>query len=154
MAEDYRASKEWQALNRIWKAVPAAAREGVKEDFRLITERLRQEYRPAPVLREDQAVPAPALGETAAVEDSYEEENYLAGLSAAARRLALSALTKDGFNLYACLMRLISQTKAADADELWDAYVSQHDAEEEQEEPLREIMELCLRRARERGTIA
>ena len=47
MADDYRVSKEWQALNRIWKAVPASARESVKDDFRIITEMIKSAQKPA-----------------------------------------------------------------------------------------------------------
>ena len=136
MAEDYRSLPQWQALNRIWKAVPASAREGVKEDFRVITDLIKG----IPVEKPAEA-PAPKR-------DFTRDDNYLSGLSADARKLALNALTKRGCNLYATLMELIESSKAETSEELWDAYVSRMDAEEEDEAALREIMELCLRKYR------
>ena len=42
MAEEYRTSPQWQALNRIWKAVPQSAREGVKADFKTVTDFVKE----------------------------------------------------------------------------------------------------------------
>ena len=142
MAEDYRSLPQWQALNRIWKAVPQSAREGVKEDFRVITELIKGMGGEKPA-ETPAAAPTPA-----AKRDFTQDDNYLSGLSAPARKLALNALTKRGYNLYAGLMELIESAKAETAEELWDAYVSQTDAEEEDEAALREIMEACLRKYR------
>ena len=89
MAEDYRNSKEWQALNRIWKAVPAFARENVKDDFRVITELIK---RPAVAQEEKKAVAPAAMPAVSA--PSVGATNFLAGLSNDARKLALSLLTK------------------------------------------------------------
>ena len=44
MAEEYRTSPQWQALNRIWKAVPQSAREGVKADFKTVTDFVKATY--------------------------------------------------------------------------------------------------------------
>ncbi|MBQ4089499.1 MAG: hypothetical protein IJC56_06435 [Clostridia bacterium] len=136
MAEDYRNSREWQALNRIWKAVPAFARDNVKEDFRVITEMIK---RPAQQeIKKTEAAPAAptAAGAT----------NFLAGLSADARKMALSLLTKEGFNLYDYLVELAAKSRAHDAEELFDAYVSQRDIEDGQEDALMEIIGACLKR--------
>ena len=128
---------EWQALNRIWKAVPVAARDGVKEDFRVITELIR---RPAAAAKPEAkaAVKPVVTGET----------NFLAGLSADARKLALSLLTKEGFNLYDYLVELMAKTRAQNAEELFDAYVSQRDIDDEQEAALMEIIGVCFKRAK------
>lgn len=138
--QDYRSSREWQALNRIWKVVPVSAREGVKEDFRLITEVIKgmgqkeEAPKPAPVAP---AMPAANPGA---------RENFLKGMSAPARKLALSILTREGFDIYGYLETLMAQSKARTADELWDAYVSERDIEEENEDALREIIEVCVAR--------
>ena len=138
MAEEYRDSREWQALNRIWKAVPAAAREAVKEDFRIITEMIkRPAAAAAPEAKKPVQAVAPAVGAT----------NFLAGLSADARKLALSLLTKEGFNLYDYLVELAAKSRAQDAEELFDAYVSQRDIDDGQEDALMEIIRACLKRA-------
>lgn len=135
MSENYKVSKEWQALNRIWKAVPAAAREGVKDDFRIITELIkRPDAKP-----ESGKAPAPAA---AAAGDT----NFLKGLSADARKLALGLITKEGFNIYDYLVELAARTKAAGAEELFDAYVSQRDIDDDQEAALMEIIGACLKR--------
>ena len=71
---DYRDLPEWQALNRIWKAVPAQAREGVKEDFRLITDRIKALSSDAPA----EKAPAQSAKKEAAAqnyESFYEKES-------------------------------------------------------------------------------
>ena len=107
MAEEYRTSPQWQALNRIWKAVPQSAREGVKADFKTVTDFVKEAYaRSAP---ETQA-PAAPQGET----------NFLA--------------------------ELLRETRAQDAQELFDAYLTRRDVEDEQVEPLMEIIRACMAR--------
>lgn len=139
MTEDYRNSKEWQALNRIWKAVPQSARDGVKEDFRVITEMIKKPAS-APAQAADKPAPAPAA--------PAGDANFLAGLSADARKLALTLLTKEGFNLYDYLAELAARTRAHDAEELFDAYVSQRDIDDDQQDALMEIIGACLGRSR------
>lgn len=138
MAEDYKSSREWQALNRIWKAVPQAARDGVKEDFRVITDMIKG---PAPAKAEperaSQARETPRAG----------DENFLRGLSADARKLALGLITREGFNIYDYLADLARRSRAKDAQELFDAYVSQRDIDDGQEDALLEIMGACVQRA-------
>ena len=136
MAGDYRSSREWQALNRIWKAVPAQAREGVKEDFRLITEIIKGNAPDAP--RSAPTAAAPAV--------RGPRENYLEGMSGAAKKLALGLLTREGFDIYAFLEKLMISSGAVDAQELWDAYVSERDIGDGDEDALREIIEACVSR--------
>lgn len=136
MAEDYKSSPQWQALNRIWKAVPQSARAQVTDDFRVITEYIKQDRTPAPD-------PAPA---EAAKAKPVPRENYLAGLSPEAKKLALRLITKEAFDIYGFLEELAASTGAQDADELWDAYVSQRDIDDEDGDALREIMEACVSR--------
>ena len=146
MADDYRVSQEWQALNRIWKVVPASARESVKDDFRIITEMIKSAQKPAaekPAAAAPVAVPVAAPVQAPSVGDT----NFLAGLSAGAKKLALGMLTKEGFNLYDFLVELAIKSKANDAEELFDAYVSQRDIDDEQEEALMEIINVCIRKA-------
>lgn len=137
MAENYRERAEWQALNRIWKAVPAAARESVKDDFRVITELIKAGAASAPTVA---PVPAPAA-------HAGGETNFLAGLSADARRLALGLITREGFNIYDYLMELAVRSRAADAQELFDAYVSQREIDDEDEAALMELAEACMAKA-------
>lgn len=143
MSENYKVSKEWQALNRIWKTVPAAAREGIKEDFRIITEMIKYYQQPAEIKNE----PVPEKKPVSAVQLPQGDTNFLMGLSGDAKKLALSLLTKEGFNLYDFLVDLAVKTKAADAEELFDAYVSQRDIEDGQEDALMEIIGVCIRKA-------
>lgn len=139
MAENYRELAEWQALNRIWKAVPAATRESVRDDFRIITDMIKAGATASAVKAEPpaQAWAARAGGET----------NFLAGLSAEARRLALGLITREGFNLYDYMMELALTSRAADAQELFDAYVSQKDIDDGQEAALMELAEVCMAKA-------
>lgn len=143
MAENYRELAEWQALNRIWKAVPAAARESVKDDFRVITDMIKA-----------RAGASAVMAESAAQERAMTvggETNFLAGLSAEARRLALGLITREGFNPYDYLMELALTSRAADAQELFDAYVSQKDIDDGQEAALMELAEVCMVKAGKRA---
>ena len=134
MAADYKDTREWQALNRIWKTVPQARRGEVQEDFRLIAESIKR----AGISPGDDAEAKPA---------SAPRENYLAGMSAAAKKLALRLITSQGFDIYAFLENLLRSSGAQSAQELWDAYVSQADVADEDEEALREIVRVCAARA-------
>lgn len=140
MAENYRERAEWQALNRIWKAVPASAREGVRDDFRVITE----------MIKAGAAVSATQAAQTSASAPEPcpgGETNFLAGLSADARRLTLGLITREGFNIYDYLMELTLSSRAANAQELFDAYVSQRDIDDDQEAALMELAEACMAKA-------
>lgn len=140
MAQDYRQLPEWQALNRIWKAVPAAAREQVKEDFRIVSQAVKAQAEAAPAAPE-KPVQAEAPAQNAA------DENFMVGMSKEARAFYLGVLTREGFDIYAYVMKLIPSSQAQNLEELWDAYVSQRDVEEEDEAALTEIMTACLKRA-------
>lgn len=143
MAENYRELAEWQALNRIWKAVPAAARESVRDDFRIITDMIKAGATASAVKAEP---PAQARAARAGGEN-----NFLAGLSPEARRLVLGLITREGFNLYDYLMELALSSCAADAQELFDAYVSQKDIDDGQEAALMELAEVCMAKAGDRA---
>lgn len=138
MAEEYRTSPQWQALNRIWKAVPLSAREGVKADFKTVTDFVKEAYaqRAPETPRQETQAPAAPQGET----------NFLTGLSPQARKLALTELTRNGFDVYAFLAELLRETRAQDAQELFDAYLTRRDVEDEQVEPLMEIIRACMAR--------
>jgi len=142
MSDNYKGSKEWQALNRIWKAVPAAAREGIKEDFRVITEMIKSLQQ-----AEIKTEPVPEKKTVSSVQLPQGDTNFLAGLSADAKKLALGMLTREGFNLYDFLVELAVKSRAADAEELFDAYVSQRDIDDGQEDALMEIINVCIRKA-------
>lgn len=149
MADNYKVSMEWQALNRIWKAVPASARDAVKDDFRIITEMIKSE----PAKASGAAVAANAQPTAAAkpaaapAQAGVGETNFLVGLSPDACRLALRLMTKEGFNIHDYLIDLARGTNASDAEELFDAYVSQRDIDDDQEEALMEIIRVCIRKA-------
>jgi hypothetical protein len=114
----------------------------VKDDFRVITELIKRPAA-APAVQEKKPEPVAAVQSAPAVGAT----NFLAGLSADARKLALSLLTKEGFNLYDYLVELAAKTRAQDAEELFDAYVSQRDIDDDHEDALMEIIEACLKRA-------
>jgi hypothetical protein len=138
MADDYKSSREWQALNRIWKAVPGSAREAVRDDFRLIAEFFKGKAEN----------PAPQSAPTAAPAPRGPRENYLEGMSDGAKRLALRLLTREGFDIYAFMEELMVSSGAEDAQELWDAYVSERDMDDENEDAIREICSACISRRR------
>ncbi len=143
MAEEYRTSPQWQALNRIWKAVPLSAREGVKADFKTVTDFVKEAYAQRAPETPRLETPRP---ETRAPAAPQGETNFLAGLSPQARKLALTELTRNGFDVYAFLAELLRETRAQDAQELFDAYLTRRDVEDEQVEPLMEIIRACMAR--------
>lgn len=138
MAEEYRTSPQWQALNRIWKAVPQSAREGVKADFKTVTDFVKATY-----AQSASETPRPETRASAAPQG---ETNFLAGLSPQARKLALTELTRNGFDIYGFLAELLRETRAQDAQEMFDAYLTRRDVEDEQVEPLMEIIRACMAR--------
>ena len=136
MPDDYKSSPNWQALNRIWKVLPPAARETVQDDFRMLTDLVKE--------RRD-----PAEGATPAAKPGFDYENrYLDGMSRQTKRFALKRLTLKHTDVYQEIADLIAEQKIADMDALWDAYTAAHGAPGEDEPALREIMCVCLERAR------
>ena len=124
---DYRDLPEWQALNRIWKAVPAQAREGVKEDFRLITDRIKALSSDAPA----EKAPAQSAKKEAAA------QNYLAGLSIEDRKYAVTLIAK-GFDICAYIAAL-----AADGigeEEIFDCFVAERDVDEDDTDKVKRII--------------
>ena len=143
MAEEYRTSPQWQALNRIWKAVPQSAREGVKADFKTVTDFVKATYAQSAAETSRPETPRPETRASAAPQG---ETNFLAGLSPQARKLALTELTRNGFDIYGFLAELLRETRAQDAQEMFDAYLTRRDVEDEQVEPLMEIIRACMGR--------
>ena len=143
MAEEYRTSPQWQAINRIWKAVPQSAREGVKADFKTVTDFVKATYAQNASETPRPEMPRPEMRASAAPQG---ETNFLAGLSPQARKLALTELTRNGFDVYGFLAELLRETRAQDAQELFDAYLTRRDVEDEQVEPLMEIIRACMAR--------
>lgn len=132
MPDDYKSSPQWQALNRIWKSVPPQSRDSVKEDFRLITELVRAQTDIKPAA---DVTPAPQSKQPLAP-----RENVMSGLSRAAKSFFLGLVTKEGFDVCAFLQSLIDEGAASDAEQLFDAYVSRRDIDEEDTDALMEII--------------
>ena len=138
MADDYRESAHWQALNRIWKAIPTAAREAVKDDFKLLTDFVKESCEPKP------AIPAEAP-----VQAEYAFENrYLDGLSKAAKGYALSRLIAGRGDAYREIMDFVTQNKLRDMDAAWERYAAANEIAPASDSAVREILCVCLERAR------
>ncbi len=143
MADGYKESAHWQALNRIWKAIPAAAREAVKDDFKSITDFIREKGEPAPAAPAE--APAPA---------EYGFENrYLEGMSKAAKGYALSRLTAGRGDAYREILDFVSQNKLRDMDAAWARYAAENEIASESVPAVREILCVCLERARMQGMV-
>jgi hypothetical protein len=138
MADDYKTGANWQALNRIWKALPAAAREAVKNDFRLLTDVIREKNEPLPEAQPE----APAR-----VEHDF-ENRYLEGMSKATKAYALKCLTQGHINVYQEISDFIVENKIRDMDGLWDQYAKMNEVTADSAGALREMMCFCLERAR------
>jgi hypothetical protein len=143
MADDYKESAHWQALNRIWKAIPAAAREAVKDDFKLMTDFVKESG--APTLAAPAEAPAPA---------EYGFENrYLDGLSKAAKGYALSRLMTGLGDAYREILDFVSQNKLRDMDAAWERYAAAIEIPPESVPAVRELLCVCLERARMQGIV-
>lgn len=137
MENDYRAGANWQALNRIWKALSPVARESAKEDFRLL----------ADMVKAGGAAAAPA-------ENEYDFENrYLEGMSKAAKAYALGCLTLHRTDVYAKISECVRAHQIRDMDSLWAQYARENEVSPADEAAVREIMCFCLERARIQGRV-
>lgn len=143
MADDYKESAHWQALNRIWKAIPAAAREAVKDDFKRLTDFVKESGAPIPA--------APA--ETPAPAEYGFENRYLDGLSKAAKTYALSRLTAGRGDAYREILDFVTENKLRDMDAAWTRYAAANEIAPESVPAVREILCVCLERARMKGIV-
>ena len=143
MADDYKESAHWQALNRIWKAIPAAAREAVKDDFKLLTDFVKESGAPT------QATPAEA---PAPAEYGF-ENRYLEGLSKAAKGYALSRLMTGRGDAYREILDFVSQNKLRDMDAARERYAAANEIPPESVPAVRELLCVCLERARMQGIV-
>lgn len=142
MADDYKASSHWQALNRIWKALPVSAREERKDDFRLITD----------MVKEKSVATADQPEAHTKVEYGF-ENRFLAGMSKATKAYALTCLTQEHTDIYKTIMDFIVENSLRDMDNLWEKYTSDINITTDDESAVREIMCICLERARIQGLV-
>ena len=131
MGEEYKETLEWKALARIWKAIDPAKRQGLMEEFRLLTDWVKRDMEPS---QPQSAAPEPEAGES----------GFLNGFSAAAKALVLKRLTAGKGNLYdEC--REIAWDKA-DENTLWGRFLASHAGDEDlmaREAEVREILRAC-----------
>ncbi|NLG34692.1 MAG: hypothetical protein GX548_05000 [Lentisphaerae bacterium] len=134
MAEEYKETLEWRALARIWKAIEPAKREPLMEDFRLLTDWIKNDMVSAPPPE-----PAPASGP---------EGGFLDGLSPQAKMLVLKRLTAGRGNLYDECMALAGLGEEAAWQRIREAHGGDAELIPATEPQIRELIAACARRAR------
>ena len=127
--EEYKETLEWKALGRIWKAIDPAKRQGLMEDFRLLTDWIKRDME----LSKPQT-PAEDAGES----------GYLNGFSPSAKILVLKRLTGGQGNLYDECRDLARSGEGEDA--LWQRLRAAHPGDAgllAAEAEAREILRAC-----------
>ena len=143
---DYKAEKEWVALNNIWRSIPQHLREENWNNFKVVSEFIKKHY-----VTGDSPV---ETIESQVVKDDY---RYLDDLSAEAKQLVIDLVNEGDKNLYHSIMAVIylKRGQIASINQLWKYYSKRFGKTRsyiyEYEEEIREIMELCLLRMDRKG---
>ena len=129
MAEEYKETLEWKALGRIWKAIDPNKRQGLMEDFRLLTDWIKRDM--------ELSKPQPP-------QEDAGESGYLNGLSAKTKMLVLKRLTSGQGNLYDECRDLARSGEGEDA--LWARFRAAHAGDSSLlsgEAEVRELLRAC-----------
>ena len=142
----YKNEKEWIALNNIWRSIPRELRESNRDNFKVVSEFIKNCYIEEEALREDTG--------SRTAKDDY---GYLDELSPEVKQLIID-LVKDGDkNLYHSIMAVIecNRGRFTSIDQLWQYYSKRFGKERsyiyKYEEEIKEIIELCLIRMDRKG---
>ena len=134
--DEYKNSKEWQALNEIWKSLSKEQREGNYDAFKTLSEYVKFNY-----------VVKKAEDERVDHQDNYK---YLNNVSAKAKQLVIDLVDKGEKNLYHSMMAIIDAKKneITSVEQLWNYYSKRFGGARSYiytyENEIKEIMQLCL----------
>ena len=139
---DYKDSKEWNCLNNIWKSLPNDYRELNMENFKYLSEFIRDSYK--------NKVNFP-------MEDN--DFKYLEGVSIEARQLVIYLINNGEKNLYHSIMAIIESHRElfSTPEDLWEYYKTRYGSTRpyimEYENEVFEIVELCFQKMCDRGIL-
>ena len=132
MGEEYKETLEWRALSKIWKAIEPAKRQGLMEEFRLLTDWVKRDM--------ELAKPEPEPPK----DTGAGESGFLNGFSPKTKALVLRRLTSGQGNLYDECMEIAWDK--ADEDTLWGRFLAAHAGDAAlmaSEAEVREILRAC-----------
>ena len=144
--DEYKSRKEWNALNNIWRSIPQALREENWDNFKIISNFIKEHYISMDSL--EQKV------ETEVLKDDY---GYLNELPAEVKQLVIDLVNDGDTNLYHSIMAVIEMHRGqfTSINQLWNYYSKRFGQKRpyiyKHEEEIREIMELCLIRMDRKG---
>jgi len=129
MEPEYKQTLEWQALSRIWKAIPADKRQSLMEDFRLLTDWVKKDM--------ELSRPKPE-------EDPQPETGFLNGVSPRIKMLVLKRLTAGQGNLYDQCMEIARS--GGDETAMWKKALAADATLADSEKDVRELLRVCMGR--------
>ncbi len=128
---DVKNTKEWQALNKIWKSCSAEQQSQLRGEFQLLTDRIRRTYHA-----------------------SADEYGYLRGISQEAKDFVISEVKRGHKNIYHSVMAIIQNRPGLDQQELMEFYLSKYGEKRpylvENKALVEEVVNLCWKRQHER----
>lgn len=144
--DEYKNGKEWNALNNIWRSIPQALREENWDNFKIISNFIKEHYISMDSLEQKE--------ETEVLKDDY---GYLNELPAEVKQLVIDLVNDGDTNLYHSIMAVIEMHRGqfTSINQLWNYYSKRFGQKRpyiyKYEEEIREIMELCLIRMDRKG---
>lgn len=129
MEPEYKQTLEWQALSRIWKAIPADKRQGLMEEFRLLTDWVKKDME---------------LSKPQPTEEPQPDTGFLNGVSPRIKMLVLKRLTAGQGNLYDRCMEAVRS--GSDENSLWKTLLSEDASLAPSEKDVRELIRVCMGR--------
>ena len=144
--DEYKNEKEWVALNSIWRSMPKELRESNRDNFKVVSEFIKNHY-----IVED------SLRENVRPQVTKDDYGYLDELHPDVKELVISLINDGDKNLYHSIMAVIESNRGrfTSINQLWEYYSKRFGKERsyiyKYEEEIREIMELCLIRMDRKG---
>lgn len=128
--EFVKSSKEWQALNRIWKCCTVQQRKDVGKDFEVVSKFIKKEI---------------------VANYKYDDDfDYLSALSEEAKQFVISLVEKGEPNLYHSIMAVLNYKRDLTKEEFRKFYYAQYETKRpylfENRKLIDEVIELCWKK--------
>ena len=139
---DYKDSKEWNCLNDIWKSIPKEYRESNMENFKYLSNFIKESYE--------------CKGNFPMEDNDFK---YLEGVSYEARQLVIDLINDGKKNLYHSIMAIIECHKElfSTPEDLWEYYKTRYGVTRpyimEYENEVFEIIQLCFQKMCDKGIL-
>ena len=144
--DDYKNSKEWMALNNIWKSMSKEQKDENFDKFKVVSDLIKSHYS-----MENSLI---AKVEEKGLEDDY---RYLDELSFESKQLVIALVNKGEKNLYHSIMATIESNRGKfnSVEQFWEYYSKRFGKSRPHiysfEPQIKEIIELCLFRMDRKG---